>query len=46
MKRLAPIWAEALPPRFPRFEGGTVRCDVAVVGGGMAGLSAAYHLLG
>ncbi len=45
MKRIEPIWADALPRRFPRFEGDTVRCDVAIVGGGTAGLSAAYHLL-
>lgn len=42
---MTPIWADALPAPFPRFEGGTLRCDVAIVGGGLAGLSAALHLL-
>lgn len=38
------IWSAALPAAFPRLEG-DVTCDVAIVGGGLAGLSAAYHLL-
>lgn len=41
----APIWSEAQPPPYARAEGGTIRCEVAVVGGGLTGLSAAYHLL-
>ncbi len=45
MNRIAPIWAEALPPPFPSHPGGTLRCDVAVIGAGFAGLSAALHLL-
>jgi len=42
--RIAPVWSDALPPAFPRLER-SMRCDVAIVGGGLAGLSAAYHLL-
>ncbi|MBL8953357.1 MAG: FAD-binding oxidoreductase [Myxococcaceae bacterium] len=45
MKHISPIWAEALPPPLPTHPGGTLRCDVAVVGAGFAGLSAALHLL-
>src|SRR5262249_51198953 len=41
----APIWSTALPAPAPAFPGGALRCDVAVVGGGFAGLSAALHLL-
>ncbi len=44
MMRIAPVWSAALPPAFPRLER-SMRCDVAIVGGGLAGLSAAYHLL-
>jgi glycine/D-amino acid oxidase-like deaminating enzyme len=33
-------------PRYPRARRGTLRADVAVIGGGLTGLSAAYHLLG
>ena len=46
MKGIAPIWAEALAARFPRFAGGTLRADVAVIGAGLTGLSAAWHLAG
>jgi gamma-glutamylputrescine oxidase len=45
MKRIDPVWSDALLHRFPRAEAGTLRCDVAIVGAGMAGLSAAHHLL-
>jgi gamma-glutamylputrescine oxidase len=41
-----PVWSNVpLPPCTP-FPGGTLRADVAVIGAGFAGLSAAYHLLG
>lgn len=42
----APIWWQYRAPACPRLSGGTLRADVAVIGGGFAGLSAAYHLLG
>ena len=45
MKLIDPIWAPALPQRFFTFEGGTLTCDIAVVGGGLAGLSAAHKIL-
>jgi gamma-glutamylputrescine oxidase len=45
MKRIAPIWSDAMPAPFARPEAGTLRCDVAIVGGGMSGLSAAYNFL-
>lgn len=41
----APIWSEAQPPPYARPAGETIRADVAVVGGGLTGLSAAHHLL-
>ncbi len=42
----APVWSEFQIPHYPPLPGGTLRADVAVIGGGLAGLSAAYHLLG
>lgn len=45
MKPSTPIWSEAQPDAYPRPPKGTTRADVAVVGGGLTGLSAAYHLL-
>lgn len=46
MKPSAPIWAAAEgPPLGAAFPGGTQRVDVAVIGGGLTGLSAALHLL-
>lgn len=41
----APIWWDVPWPLLPRFPGGTVRADVAVIGAGLTGLSAAWHLL-
>jgi glycine/D-amino acid oxidase-like deaminating enzyme len=41
----APVWSACLPPPRPRPPRGTLRADVAVIGGGLAGLSAAHHLL-
>jgi gamma-glutamylputrescine oxidase len=41
-----PIWTEALRPSAPRpLTGECTRADVAVIGGGFTGLSAAYHVL-
>ncbi|MGB8507548.1 MAG: FAD-dependent oxidoreductase [Pyrinomonadaceae bacterium] len=45
MSYSTPIWSEAQPQAYPRLPGGTIRADVAVIGGGLTGLSAAYHLL-
>ena len=42
----APIWSDVESPRYPRMPGSTLRADVAVIGAGLTGLSAAYHLLG
>ncbi|HEV7241679.1 MAG TPA: FAD-dependent oxidoreductase [Thermoanaerobaculia bacterium] len=39
------IWSEIPAPTYPALAQGTTRADVAIIGGGMAGLSAAYHLL-
>jgi gamma-glutamylputrescine oxidase len=44
MKAIAPVWSEPSPRAFERLEG-TLRCDVAVIGAGLTGLSAALHLL-
>jgi gamma-glutamylputrescine oxidase len=41
-----PLWADPRRPPHPRLPAGRTRADVAVIGGGLAGLSAAYHLLG
>jgi glycine/D-amino acid oxidase-like deaminating enzyme len=41
----APIWADGAGRAFPTLPAGTTRADVAVIGGGFAGLSAAYHVL-
>jgi gamma-glutamylputrescine oxidase len=43
--KAAPLWHDVGPIPATRFPGGTARADVAVVGGGLTGLSAAYHLL-
>jgi gamma-glutamylputrescine oxidase len=41
-----PIWREGLAaPSYPRVETARLRAEVAIVGGGFAGLSAAYHLV-
>jgi len=40
-----PIWAAARARAFPRFPAKTVRADVAIVGAGFTGLSAALHIL-
>ena len=47
MRAGAPIWRDGVAgPEYPRLDAAGVRADVAVIGGGFAGLSAAYHLLG
>jgi gamma-glutamylputrescine oxidase len=43
---VAPVWAEFPMPEYPRDPRARLRVDTAVIGGGLAGLSAAYHLLG
>src|SRR5262249_35325010 len=40
-----PLWDDPNRPSHPRLPTGRTRADVAVIGGGLAGLSAAYHLL-
>jgi gamma-glutamylputrescine oxidase len=40
-----PLWDDSRRPSHPRLPTGRTRADVAVIGGGLAGLSAAYHLL-
>src|SRR5262245_55885731 len=45
MRQTLPIWREVSLPDQPPFPGGTVHADVAVIGRGLAGLSAGYHLL-
>lgn len=42
---IAPYWLWSGRPELPRFPGGAVHADIAVIGGGFAGLSAAYHVL-
>lgn len=39
------VWSEVPMAHYPRPPEGVLRADVAVIGGGLAGLSAAYHLL-
>ncbi len=39
------VWAELPAPAYPTLAKGTTRADVAIIGGGLTGLSAAYHLL-
>ena len=41
----APIWSAFPMPEYPRAPRATLRADTAVIGGGLTGLSAAYHLL-
>jgi hypothetical protein len=41
----ASIWDDDLPPSGRRYPGGALRVHTAVVGGGLTGLSAAFHLL-
>lgn len=45
MNLSTPIWSEAQSQPYARPPGGTTRAEVAVIGGGLTGLSAAYHLL-
>jgi gamma-glutamylputrescine oxidase len=40
-----PYWQRAARPELPAYRGQDVRADVAVIGAGLSGLSAAYHLL-
>jgi len=42
----APIWSQVSMQQYPRLTSGTLCADVVIIGGGLAGLSAAYHLLG
>lgn len=44
MKAGEPIWWDARQPITP-LPAGTLRADVAILGGGLAGLSTAHHLL-
>lgn len=44
MRRGDPIWWDGAP-RGEVFPGGVHRADVAIIGGGLAGLSTAHHLL-
>ena len=39
------VWSEIPAPAYPTLAQGTTRADVAIIGGGLTGLSAAYHLL-
>ena len=39
------IWKESIGIELPPFPGGAIDADVAVIGSGLAGLSAALHVL-
>lgn len=39
------VWSENPAVAYPSLPQGTTRADVAIIGGGLSGLSAAYHLL-
>lgn len=39
------IWRESIDIELPRYPGGSIDVDVAVIGSGLTGLSAALHLL-
>lgn len=41
----APIWSTPIPSGVARFPGGTHRADIAIIGGGLTGLSTALHAL-
>ncbi|HXZ96844.1 MAG TPA: FAD-dependent oxidoreductase [Burkholderiales bacterium] len=41
----SPVWNEISRVRYESFPQETIRADVAIVGGGVTGLSTAYHLL-
>jgi gamma-glutamylputrescine oxidase len=45
MKPSSPLWADPRRPSYPRLPAGRTHADVAVIGGGLVGLSAAVHLL-
>lgn len=45
VKSIAPIWLTDTLHEPTPFPGGTQHADVAIIGAGLAGLSAAYHLL-
>jgi ABC-type uncharacterized transport system permease subunit len=41
-----PLWRDPGMARYARIARSNLRTNVAVIGGGFTGLSAAYHLLG
>lgn len=45
MTPAASVWAEFPTARYSSLPQGTTRADVAIIGGGLTGLSAAHHLL-